>query len=447
MQGVLTGSGSAEVDATSVYGFVLPRGLPGEAAGAVAQLDGVSGACRSAVQALDAGPGLAPGWEGVAAGEYRQRRALLAQRCAQFEELAGTAAGLVRRWSVAAAADREAMVRARAAVQDVVAEERMAAAAGQLYRPDLTAAHDRALGAWAAAQDDYRAGVTQLAQQLDAVRDVVSDRQLSAGDQARAFVQTVWDGGVAGPAEQVWSLTGQVLVDPAGWWGAVRSVPGQARDLVAEVFHDPLGVLGRLVDAPAWSQGHAGEGLGAATVLFLPGHDWLELDRAARPLRVLRRGSEAARAWPRLQTVDELLQGVDLERHEHPDLGHTLDRHVEVDDAYLKDRLAHGTPLEDGGRAGAPKATSRFTDRATAQTAITQVLRANEAALRDFAAHPSSRSLELSANLGRDIGVVYSPAGPGAFRREPGQLVRVLVKAGPGGRLFIESAYVLVGRG
>ncbi len=422
--------------------MVLPRGRPERATEAVLALQRASLACRSAVHTLDGGPSLAPGWGGVAANEYRSRRAVLSGRCAELDRLTADAAAAVARWSVTAVADRASMVRAKAAVDDVVAAETAAAGAGQLYRPDLTTAHDAALAAWAGARDDYQAEVTRLAQQLTALRDDVTDRSLGLGEQAQAFVQTVWDGAVAAPAEQVWSLTGQALTDPNGWWDTVTALPGQARELAGRVFHDPLGVLGDTVDAEAWRNGHVGEGLGAAAVLFMPGPKWLELGPETSASRVLAGMSRVTRALPRLRTVDELLDRVDLELNEHPERGHVLERHVDVTDDYLMDRLTHGTLAPDGTRGLIPREASRFTDRATAETAITEALRAREAELREFAANPTSNGLRIDMNLDRDIGVVFRREPGGGFKREDGQGVTVVLAATPQGQVYIQTAFV-----
>jgi hypothetical protein len=93
----------------------------------------------------------------------------------------------------------------------------------------------------------------------------------------------------------------------------------------------------------------------------------------ARGLRV---GSEAITAVEHLlpngaRDISHLVPGGGLAAHEAAG-GHTLDRHVGRDLDYLRNRLATEPDLQ---------AASTFYDRATAERAIAQILRTNEAAV------------------------------------------------------------------
>ena len=133
--------------------------------------------------------------------------------------------------------------------------------------------------------------------------------------------------------------------------------------------------------------------------------------------------------------VGAAFAGVDLIRHEHAQLGHTLRRHVDVDDDYLMDRLVHGTLLDDGSRGDAPGAASRFTDRATAERAITEALRRNQIEIAEFVEHgPAAGQHELwiSYDSREPLGDVMKRA-PGGFTVSEGHHARVALRIGPDG--------------
>jgi hypothetical protein len=143
---------------------------------------------------------------------------------------------------------------------------------------------------------------------------------------------------------------------------------------------------------------------------------------------------------PRVQTVDEMLAGAHLAAHEHYELGHAIRRHVDVDDDYLRDRLENGTLEDDGLRGRIPPNASAFDDMATADRAVTEVLRHHEADLRRLASGETTRLDPLRMTLPESQGRVMTPAGD-TFILERSARVRVNV-AIKNGTVFIKSAYL-----
>jgi hypothetical protein len=138
------------------------------------------------------------------------------------------------------------------------------------------------------------------------------------------------------------------------------------------------------------------------------------------------RAIPVGKAYLGRQTAEQMLtDGVDLDAHEGETLGHTLLKHVNVDDAYLEDRL----PTVKRGNV------SRFTDRATAESAITEALRREAGTVRAFEAG-HGRSLRIRLDLGHPIGRVLT-RGHGFV--DATQIVVKLVRNDDG--VFIVTAY------
>jgi hypothetical protein len=149
----------------------------------------------------------------------------------------------------------------------------------------------------------------------------------------------------------------------------------------------PIPTLDEMLGGPEYRAGQWGAGIGT-TLSAAVGTKYLKRLAPEHVQRRFARNMADPRApRPRTQTVDELFEHVDLLRNEHYDLGHTIRRHVDVDDEYLRHRLEHGTLLDSGEYAGGkpPPAASAFNDLPTAEMAITQALRANREAVLQFA--------------------------------------------------------------
>lgn len=401
-----------------------PDATPEACTSAVTALMRVALACDEAVRLLDGTVARTAGWTGEASLAFAEQRAAVAARVAELADCSGSAAGAVQRWWPQASLDKTAMLQAVARADLARRQEDAALAAGLPYRPELTAEHDAAATQFARAHDAWTSGAHRMRQDLHGAQSRLRDRPMTFGDHAEEFATALWTRGITEPASAAWALTGQAFVDRDGWWRDVSAVPGRARDAVDALFTDPLGTLGGAVDAQSWADGHIGAGAGAVAALAVP-------------------GPKGVRAF-RLQSLDELFRGVDLARHEHPDLGHTLARHVEVDDTYLVDRLRHGTLLPDGTRGFIPRDASRFFDRATAEAAITQTLRLNERAVRSFA-ESTDFQRSFKCTMLDPVGTTIRLGG-GVPVQTAANGVVVVLRRNEGG-IFVFSAYAEVARG
>jgi hypothetical protein len=293
---------------------------------------------------------------------------------------------------------------------------------------------------WRTAQEADRRDGEQLVRVLLGLREELTDRPMGLGRQAGDLVGTVWNRAVVEPVAGAWALTGQAFTDPQAWWQDVGGGVSGLAESFETWWTDPKGAAGQAVDAPAWQAGHYGQGAGAVLAMALPGPRWARRLPDDRRRPAPGPGSERG-PRPPLQTVDELLDGVDLGLHEAPGYGHALARHVEVDDDYLTDRLTRGTQHEDGTRGTVPPEASRFTDRATAEAAITQTLRRHETELRRFAAAPGTGWLEISAASDRALGVVAVPGEAGVVTH-PGTTVVVRLRRSGNGEVHLATAFL-----
>jgi uncharacterized protein YukE len=102
------------------------------------------------------------------------------------------------------------------------------------------------------------------------------------------------------------------------------------------------------------------------------------------------------------QTLDDLLSGrLDLSLHEGDALGHTLAKHVNVTDADLMDRFTREPRRFN---------LSRFLDRATPETAITEALRSDPSRMSAiFDGVDVDRTFRF--DVGRTIGIVFRRDG------------------------------------
>src|SRR4051794_34640335 len=133
-----------------------------------------------------------------------------------------------------------------------------------------------------------------------------------------------------------------------------------------------------------------------------------------------------AKAFFGRQTAEQILtEGVDLEAHEGEELGHTLLKHVNVDDAYLQQRI-----IKDGR-----KWASRFSDAPTASRAVDDVLQLKRDLLLEFAASEKSE-IRLRATLPYAVGVVMDRS---LALHPASQVAITLVRDNDG--IFIMTAY------
>jgi hypothetical protein len=289
-----------------------------------------------------------------------------------------------------------------------------------------------------AAQRRYRAAVLDAVDVLRPIPTQVSAAAQGPGRHARTATQRLWRETVTAPLETGWQLTAGLVQDPAAWWSAVSSMPAAWLDRLRH----PLRTLDEMVAGEDWRAGEWGAGAGSllSTAIGARG-----LRKTLAPAHVRQRFArnmaDPNAPRPRVQTVDEMLTGVDLEAHEHHSLGHAIRRHVEVDDDYLEDRLVNGTLYDDGFRGPPPRdgMASAWADRTTAEHWVTECLRRHEAELRAWAAEPTTDYLRLEIQAPPDVGriLVRGPDGPEV--RAPAEVRVVLAKQG--GVPYVHTAY------
>ena len=143
---------------------------------------------------------------------------------------------------------------------------------------------------------------------------------------------------------------------------------------------------------------------------------------------------------PRVPTVDEMLAGPHLDSYEHHDYGHTIRRHINVDNDYLLDRLDNGTLLDSRERGHEPPTASAWNDLPTAEAAITRVVQHHEAAIRAFAAGAGDGRLVLDMDLGVHAGRAMFRLGT-TVMTEPSSMAIVVLRRRDG-QVFIGTAYL-----
>ncbi|MBI4943559.1 MAG: hypothetical protein HY830_22690 [Actinobacteria bacterium] len=424
-------------------GLVVPSADPEAAWDAASGLTSVARSAVAVADVLSATPASAVCWSGDAADGYRRVRERMARRSNEIAELASAGAAVVLGWLREAGPALVSMRAVAARMADL--QRRVDAAAALAYDPVLDGALqaevDETYRQWHVARDAYWQAVEVAARRLVALRDVVVDRPLDGQDQVEGAMRAAWEGYVAGPATAAWALTGLAFVDRDRWWDNVSGLPGATADTLGAVADDPLGALADVADVEAWESGHYGEAAGGLAAMFLPGPRWLGLGEDVGRLRFAKNIADPNAPKPHLQTVDEMLEGVDLGRNEHYTYGHALRRHVDVDHDYLMDRLTYGTLLDgEEGRGGKPMGVSRFNDRATAELVITKALNAREDVLRDLLHQPIGTRRRFTYTASSPIGEVVRRRN-GGFDVDVGNTVSVSVRLGPDGP-YVETAFV-----
>ncbi|MEW1956912.1 RNase A-like domain-containing protein [Kineococcus sp. NPDC059986] len=225
--------------------------------------------------------------------------------------------------------------------------------------------------------------------------------------------------------------------DRPGWTGTVRSLPAATLDAVVHPVRT-------LADAVAWDDwrdgryGAAGATLGMAFVgRSLRGGPLGKTLPEGHPLR--KHLDDDGNPEP--QSVDELYGGVDLGRSEVFFSAHTLGRHVDVDDEFLKRRLETGQ-VEDGVvQRRPPPFASRFTDRETAEAVITGALKASAPKINE-AIDRGESGYEFSAPAPAGSGVIWRKTAAGDFETVEVSTVKVVLLEADDGSWYVHTAYL-----
>lgn len=393
---------------------------------------------RLAGQALARLERTAPqGWSGSASEAYYGQRGRAAER-------ADVLGAFARRVSTALDAYADDVTAAldgmRTCATDLdAALTRKAAALGDATPGAERAAQVEVDAVWARYEEHrrrYDLAVLDLGDALEALPEFDGrERDLwdHVGDAGRTFVQRA----VAEPATAAAGLA-------AGLWDD----PGSADDVIAGIvagwlqqMRHPVATAKDAVGWQYWQDGQYGSGVGAAMSVVGGAAIRQALKRIDTPEHYEKNVANPAAPKPRVQTVDEMLAGVDLQAHEHYQLGHAIRRHVDVDDDYLIDRLENGTLLDTVKRGPRPPAASRWYDLETAEREITVLLQENERQVRRFAGQGGRGQLILKGQADGLAGTVMYPDGRGGLASEESRAIYLcLVRRD--GQVYIGTAYL-----
>jgi len=420
----------------------LPSVSVEAAQGAAARLGRAGAAADDALEKIESV--VTPSWVGAGNAEWVQARGRMGGHVDSVSAVASAAARMVAAYASTMAEVLGEMSLARREWADAQGLQRLAvAASGGVPAGSLEAG----MAAWARydrAMAAYRDAVVTAAAGLEALQDQVYGRPISVGEHAGDFVAGLWEESVAGPVAVIATSATEAARDPLSWWavraGARRAALGGDVDprraaLGGDV--DPRPALERAAGVPEFKAGRYGAGVAVLASNAVPTRALQALASAVEH-PFARNMADPAAPRPRPQTVVEMLAGVDLGRHEHHDLGHAIRRHVDVDDAYLKDRLINGTLEDNATRGRIPAAASAWDDLETAERSITHALLAKEGMLRAMAAG-TIKPGPITVHLPKPAGRVMTGAEPD-FTTQPGQRA-VIFFARDGDRFFIKTAY------
>lgn len=389
-----------------------------------------------AESALDASTVSVSSWAGPAADAYYDARGRLSRRVGSVMSAAGAAAAAIATFGQRS---DQALAGMTAAGRDLdqALDERARLAGTVPVEPAWVA--ELIEGAWRRYETcsrDYDEAVQVVAAQLEAAGTLIEDVPLGTGDQVTAGTSRFWTDAVVDPARGTWGLTAGFFIDRQQWQTDVTALPGQ----YWQMLKDPLETAGVMVGEEQWRAGEWGAGLGAVVANFVGTKGIKTAVDPETPAASMRNRADPNAPRPKLQSLDELFERVDLSRHEHHDYGHAIRRHVDVNDTYLQERLVLGTLKDNDTRQlPPPPIVSAFTDLDTAELALTEVLRLNEEAVQVWAAGTDSR-LPLTQTLDRPLGRVMSQGEDGFVIRDASTVKLWLARKD--GQIFISTAFV-----
>ncbi|MGN6246376.1 MAG: RNase A-like domain-containing protein [Motilibacteraceae bacterium] len=369
-------------------------------------------------------------WSGPAAAAFERARAQCSSRLGTAADVAGAVAAVLARLALALERARAEVARCRRELADVEAERcrRAVLVAAGLPDPgwaDLDARVRTLRARHAAAMADYARAMTAAAQALAALYEQVpaAQRGMTAGDRTWQAWRGFGRAFAVEPVQGLWALTGEALVDRRRWADAVEGVPGALLDQVRHPWRTAQQVLGLDAfghDGGDWTES-AGRTAGAMAGVVGGGF--------GREARLLGRGGR--------QTLEEMRQGVRLERHEG--WGHTLANHVDIDDEGLHRRIAE--QLADRSAVVGNLDRSRFASRSSAEELITRALQVNSDAIETWLSSRRASKEFFLDGLSGDDGKILRRSVDGKMRWVAPQRMRVVLARDRHG-VFVKTAYL-----
>lgn len=374
------------------------------------------------------------GWYGVARDGFADRVLELDRHLTTLQDVARAGADLVEEYSRELGMLQGQLARVDAGREQVQA--RLDAGIG-----DLVAWHaDWAeLDRWEASRrvvlEEFDTLTQTFAARVFAVVDQVPRRPRRVGEHVDDAARTV--GGAL--LDGAYLATGWTW-DRSGWAATVTGIPGAALDAVTHPVRT-------LADAVAWDDwrdgryGAAGATLGMAVVgRGLRGKPLdTALGKTLPDEHPLRKHLDA-KGVPRPQSLDDLCGGVDLGRSEVFLPAHTLGRHVDVDDEFLKRRLETGQVEEGVKGLRTPPRASRFVDQATAEAVIGEALRSQRSEI-DAVVASGAREVLVTAPAPSTTGVIWQKDVSGGFEQVEVSTVKVVLSKARDGSWFVLTAY------
>lgn len=342
----------------------------------------------------------APSWSGEAAAGFEQARVLLSRLTRDLVEVSAGLSEAVQAyaqemavvlpmWRTAVADWHRARDQELDAVDPVAAGQRTFQVEGEVAR-------------WHGRAETAGQDLLAAAQWVLSALQPYSDLERQVDDGLRTFVQV----GLVEPVQTVGFLALGWTVDQPGWQQQVRSIPAAVEQAARHPWDTFRAGAASAAGLEHFRAGNWGAGAGTIAGGLIGGRGFGKGLRG-QPVDAETRARFPGAIFashlspPRTQTLDEMLtDGIDLTRHEHTQLGHTLRRHVTVTDDYLADRLDHGTILDNGRRGNIPPSASAWTDLDTAEANITQALQRHEGELRALMLNSGRPNGQLHLTLG-----------------------------------------------
>ncbi|NAZ76502.1 hypothetical protein GTQ99_13915 [Kineococcus sp. T13] len=403
-----------------------PQAADAAAATARAVAAGLAGTATRVAGALDA----VGGWRGLARSGFADRVADLHGHLDLLTRTAAAGAGSIEGFSRELGILRDRLRGVDAAVERV--QHRIATATGD---PASWHADHAELEHWQASRRqvlaDLDTACADLAQRLLALVHDVPDRPRRGAEHVDDAVHAL----AAGARDQAHLLLGWAW-DAEGWRRSATGLPAR----LLEAAQHPVDTALAALPLDDLADGRYGAAAGSLATAVLGRGVGRALGRAADPGDAPGPGPRPdGRALP--QTLDDLLAGVDLRRSEAFAGAHTIARHVDVDDAFLRRRLRTGEVEGGAVQPTPPRAASRWADLETAERVITGVLRDEESTLAAAAA-AGRRRLQLSGPAPPGAGVLWRRGDDGNPVEVPVTSCRIVLQRAQDGSWFVVTAYV-----